>query len=203
MKWLPRQGLFFINSSMRGLEPPPCYLSFRHSDNDWEEIRKNVFNGLKIYNFSATYAINESMQLTAGRKINPKLSSAGAIDGIQFEKRFGALTTGFITGTRPDYEDYSVNLGLFQYGAYVSHETDVLHGKMQNTVAVLQQMNGALTDRRFAYFQHTSNLYKDSQNNVHLVHTILSLPSNHTSLSLLQSSLWQNWPCMISLPTSI
>ena len=51
-------------------------------------MKENIFTGLKIYNLSASYAINETMSLSFGRKINPKLSSVGAIDGLQFEKKF-------------------------------------------------------------------------------------------------------------------
>lgn len=134
------------------------YTTFSHTLNQWEEIKANVFNGLKIYNLSASYAFNGSMILTAGRRINPKLSSVGAIDGLQFEKKFGSLSAGIITGFRPDYQDYSINPGLFQYGAYLAHEFKGAAGRMQNTLAYIEQMNQGQTDRRFVYFQHSNTL---------------------------------------------
>ena len=89
-----------------------------------------------------------------------KLSSVGAIDGLQFEKGFGALKAGVFAGFRPDYKDYSINTELFQYGAYLAHDFKGAAGKMQNTLAYIEQMNGGLTDRRFMYFQHTNNLVR-------------------------------------------
>ena len=134
------------------------YTTFSHTLKQWAEIRNNLFNGLKIYNLSASYAFSESMLLTAGRRINPKLSSVGAIDGLQFEKKFGSLSAGVIAGFRPDYQDYSINSGLFQYGAYLAHNFKGAAGRMQNTLAYIEQMNQGQTDRRFVYFQHSNTL---------------------------------------------
>lgn len=137
------------------------YLSFAHTNSNWEEVRDNIFNGLKIYNLSLKYDFNESMHLSFGRKINPKLSSVGAIDGLQFEKSFRAITVGAIVGSRPDYKDYSVNLDLLQYGIYLGHEFAGKKGNMQSTFALIEQTNQSMTDRRFAYFQHTNMLIKN------------------------------------------
>ena len=137
------------------------YMTFSHTLNQWDEIRENVFNGLKIYRLSASYAFNESINLTAGRRINPKLSSVGAIDGVQLEMNLGSLSAGIFTGFRPDYQDYSFNTGLFQYGAYLAHDFKGASGKMQNTLAYIEQMNQGLTDRRFIYFQHSNTLVRD------------------------------------------
>jgi hypothetical protein len=134
------------------------YTTFSHTLNQWDEIKANVFNGLKIYNLSASYAFSESMILTAGRRINPKLSSVGAIDGLQFEKKFGSLSAGVIAGFRPDYQDFSINTGLFQYGVYLTHDFKGAAGRMQNTLAYIEQMNQGQTDRRFVYFQHSNSL---------------------------------------------
>ena len=98
------------------------YLSFAHSSANWDEIKENIFNGLKVYNLSVKYDFDESMHLSFGRKINPKLSSVGAIDGLQFEKKFKAFSMGAIAGSRPDYKDYGINLNLLQYGMYFGHE---------------------------------------------------------------------------------
>jgi hypothetical protein len=136
------------------------YTSFSHMLDQWEEITENVFNGLKIYNLSASYAFSESTVLTAGRRINPKLSSVGAVDGLQFEQGFGSLSAGIIVGFRPDYKDYSLNTDLFQYGAYLAHKFKGVAGNMQNTLAYIEQMNNGVTDRRFVYLQHTNTLVK-------------------------------------------
>ena len=101
------------------------------------------------------------MQVSLGRKINPNLSSVGAIDGLQFEKNFKSITLGAIAGSRPDYEDYGINVDLLQYGVYLGHELKGLNGSMQNTIAFMEQTNHSLTDRRFAYFQHTNMLVKN------------------------------------------
>ena len=137
------------------------YLSFAHTNSNWEEVMGNIFKGLKIYNLSLKYDFSESMHLSFGRKINPKLSSVGAIDGLQFEKNFRTITVGAIVGSRPDYVDYSVNLDLLQYGVYLGHEFAGKKGNMQSTFAFIEQTNQSMTDRRFAYFQHTNMLIKN------------------------------------------
>lgn len=134
------------------------YATFSHTLNRWDEIRENLFRGLKIYNLSASYAFRGDFMLTAGRKINPKLSSVGAIDGLQLEKGFGGLSTGIIAGSRPDYQDYSFNTDLLQYGAYLAHQFKGKAGTMQNTVAFIEQTNKGTTDRRFLYVQHSNTL---------------------------------------------
>ena len=137
------------------------YVSFSHSNKDWEEIQNNVFEGLKIYNLNLNYAFNEDMQLWFGRKINPRISSLGAIDGLQFEKTFNSITAGVIAGSRPDYTDYSFNTGLFQAGAYFSHQKRLENGFIQSSLAFVEQMNQWNTDRRFLYFQHSNRLIKN------------------------------------------
>lgn len=137
------------------------YLSFAHSSNKWDEVKANIFNGLKIYNLSASYDFNETTHLGFGRKINPKLSSVGAIDGLQFEKKIKGITLGAVAGSRPDYKDYGFNLNLLQYGGYLGYELAGRNGNMQNTIAFIEQTNQSETDRRFAYFQHTNTLVKN------------------------------------------
>ena len=134
------------------------YMTFSHTLDQWDEIQEDIFNGLKIYRLSASYAFNESIKLTAGRRINPRLSSVGAIDGVQYEMKFGSLSSGIFAGSRPDYQDYSFNSGLFQYGAYLAHDFKGAAGIMQNTLAYIEQMNHGSTDRRFMYFQHSNTL---------------------------------------------
>jgi hypothetical protein len=137
------------------------YISFAHSNKNWEDVKSNIFNGLKIYNLSLKYDFNETMHVSVGRKINPKLSSVGAIDGIQFEEKLKSFTLGAIAGSRPDYKDYSVNLDLLQYGVYLGHELQKQKVSMQNSLAFIEQTNKSKTDRRFMYFQHSSWLMKN------------------------------------------
>lgn len=144
-----------LNDSRLSIE---SYITFRHQLND--SIR--LADALKVYALSAKYSFDKSTHLTLGRKINPKFSSMGAIDGLQFEKGFGnKLSVGVIAGTRPDFRDYSLNLNLLQFGAYASLATNVSSRYTQTTLGVIEQMNKGNTDRRFAYFQHSSNLAKN------------------------------------------
>jgi len=138
------------------------YLSFVHSNKNWDDVQQNVFNGLKIYSLGLRYDFNKSMSVIFGRKINSRISSIGAIDGIQFEKSFGAITVGAFAGSRPDYRDYSYNFGLLQYGVYLGHDFTRADGKgnMQSSLAYIEQTNSGNTDRRFAYFQHYNSLIK-------------------------------------------
>ena len=137
------------------------YVSFVHTNTNWEDIKDNIFKGLKIYNLSVKYDFNETMYLSVGRKINPRLSSVGAIDGIRFEKKFIFLTLGAFAGSRPDYKDYSINPDLLQYGVYLGHELQKDNVSMQNSLAFIEQTNQSVTDRRFVYFQHSSWLMKN------------------------------------------
>ncbi|MCF8308399.1 MAG: hypothetical protein K9I68_05255 [Bacteroidales bacterium] len=137
------------------------YVSFRHQGNQWNEVQNNLFNALKIYDLSLKYDKSKSMKVWLGRKINPKISSLGAIDGLQAEKGFNDFTVGAIAGTRPDYTDYSFNLDLFQYGAYFAHDHDVGDGSVRSTLGIIEQKNSSKTDRRFAYFQHTNTILED------------------------------------------
>ena len=163
------------------------YVSFVHSNTNWEDVKGNIFNGLKIYNFSLKYDFNETMYLSAGRKINHRLSSVGAIDGLQFEKKFGSLTMGAFAGSRPDYEDYGINLDLLQYGAYLGHELLRQKGGMQNSLAFIEQTNQSKTDRRFVYFQHNSwlmqNLYFFASAEMDLYQNINDIIKNTLNLS--------------------
>jgi hypothetical protein len=137
------------------------YISFVHKDGEWYKIQDNIFNGLKIYNLSVNYEFNKYLKVLIGRKINPRISNMGAIDGLQLEARLKSLTAGLLAGSRPDYDDYSFNFNLFQYGAYLGHDLVTRKGSMQSTLAYVEQKNNGKTDRRFTYFQHSNNLAKN------------------------------------------
>jgi len=137
------------------------YLSFVHKKGEWSEIQDNAFNGLKVYSLAVKYDFNPKTTLLFGRKINPKISNVGAIDGVQFEKKFKALSFGLFAGTRPDYSDYSFDASLPQFGGYLAHDYTTKTGNMQNSIAIVEQENSGKTDRRFAYFQHSNTLVKN------------------------------------------
>lgn len=144
-----------INDSKLSAE---TYISFSHKINEWDVVKEDIFNGLKIYSLSLSYAMNPKNNISVGRKINTRLSNVGAIDGVQYETRIRSFTAGAFAGTRPDYQNYSFNASLLQYGAYVSHDYKSAKGDMQTSLAFVQQMNNGNTDRRFAYFQHSNAL---------------------------------------------
>lgn len=135
------------------------YISFVHKAGEWSEVQNDIFNGLKIYSLALNYAVNKNNQLWFGRKINPRLSNAGAIDGLQYETKIKAFSAGLFAGTRPDYMNYSFNSKLLQYGGYLGHDYAGKNGgSAQSSVAFVEQKNNGNTDRRFAYLQHTNSL---------------------------------------------
>ena len=85
----------------------------------------------------------------------------GAIDGLQFEKGFGNIRLGAIAGSRPNFQDYGFDFNLLQFGAYVSHVSNKPGNYATTTLGAVQQMNSGKTDRRFVYFQHSSQLAKN------------------------------------------
>jgi hypothetical protein len=137
------------------------YMSFNHFKNDWTPVKENIFNALKIYNFAVKFDNYKNTQIVLGRKINPKLSSMGAVDGLQYEGNFNKFFVGVIVGSRPNYKDYSFDFNLLQFGTYFGHNYDNTNGQMQNSIAIVEQMNASKTDRRFIYFQHSNSLGKN------------------------------------------
>ena len=137
------------------------YISFRHKSDEWQEVKNDVFSALKIYNLALRYDLNKSTSVSIGRKINPRISSIGAMDGIQFEKSMNKLTVGILAGSRPDYTNYGVDLSLFQYGGYLSISTGKSGKTSESSVAFVTQTNNFTTDRRFLYFQHSNTLIKN------------------------------------------
>ena len=138
-----------------------AYISFAHKINEWDVVKANIYNGLKIYSLSMNYAFNKNNTIWIGRKINNRISNVGAIDGLQYERKFKSLTAGIFGGTRPDYMDYSFNSKLLQYGGYLSHDLTTAKGNIQSTMAIVEQTNNGNTDRRFAYFQYSNSLLKN------------------------------------------
>jgi len=114
----------------------------------------------KVYDLAGIYDASKSLRITIGRKINNNTSSLGAIDGLQIEKYFGNVFTGVIAGFRPDLIDYSFNSNLLQYGAYVGLKTNSENLYSRTTLGAIEQRNNGKIDRRYAYFQHSSTIYK-------------------------------------------
>lgn len=169
------------------------YILFTHKANHWNEVQDNIFNALKIYSLSVNYDVTKNTRLLIGRKINPRIASVGAIDGLQTETSIKNFTFGAVVGSNPDYTDYSFNPKLFEYGAYFSNDVANKNGQMVNSFAFFQQTNSGKTDRRFAYFQHDNSLMKNLNLflscEVDLYGLKDSIPTNTASLTSLYLSL--------------
>jgi len=169
------------------------YISFVHKSGQWDEIKSNIFHGLKIYNLSVSYDAGRNLKVTAGRKINPRLSNIGAVDGLQLEYKANEITFGALAGSRPHYLDYSINTSLFQYGVFISHERKINKGNIQTTLAFADQRNAGFTDRRFAYIQHSNsiinNLYFFGSAEVDLYRFVNETQDNSPRFSNLYLSL--------------
>lgn len=137
------------------------YLSFKHKTGDWQSVKDNVFNALKIYSLAVRYDLNKTTQISLGRRINPRISSIGAMDGLQFEKTLNKLAFGAVAGSRPDYITYGLDPKLFQFGAFAAYNNKSASGFSETSLAFMQQMNNSKTDRRFLYLQHSNTLVKN------------------------------------------
>ncbi len=137
------------------------YLTFRHTVGEWDAVKTNFWDAFKVYSFAFKYDLDKKSSITLGRKINQRISSMGAIDGIQAEKGWGNFQVGLIAGSRPDYLDYGINFNLLQFGAYFGHSSNKNNKYQQSTFAFIEQRNHSKTDRRFLYLQHSGVLLKD------------------------------------------
>ena len=137
------------------------YMSFRHKLGDWSAVKSHVFDALKIYSLAVRYDLNKTTQISIGRRINSKLSSIGAMDGLQVEKTFNKVGIGALAGYRPSFTDYSFDKKLFQYGGYLSFSSVTPTKYVESSLAFMEQMNNGKTDRRFLYFQHSNSLIKN------------------------------------------
>jgi len=122
---------------------------------------RQTFNDVKIYNLSLKYDFSNSASVLFGRKINMNLANIGAIDGLQFENNGKYISFGAVVGSRPDLYTYAIDPKMFQFGAFISHHIADKSARMQTSVAVFNQTNNMVTDRRFAYIQHTNSLLKN------------------------------------------
>lgn len=115
---------------------------------------------LRIFNFSVGYEATPALNITLGRSINPKISSLGAIDGLQLEKQFGKSYVGALVGSRPDIFNFDYNPDLLEYGAYYGINTDSKNMYSQSTLGLIEQRGNGDIDRRYAYFQHSSTHFR-------------------------------------------
>ncbi len=146
-----------INHSKFSIE---TYINYRKniSSNIARPSRND--NALRVFNLALKYDVDSTLSITIGRKINYKIASLGAIDGLQAEKFFGKNFVGVIAGFRPDIFDFGFNSNLLQYGAYVGRLTDNKNLRSQTTLGIAEQRNHNELDRRFTYLQHSSTLFK-------------------------------------------
>lgn len=169
------------------------YIMFTHRIDHWAEVQDNIFNALKIYSLAVGIDVTDKTKLTLGRKINPRVSSIGAIDGLQADFKAGNFAFGLIGGTNPDHLDYGFNSKLLAFGAYFAHEINNKQGIMSSSLAFFEQRNRGNTDRRFAYFQHDNSLAKNinlfASTEVDLYALKDSVPTNTISLTGLYLSL--------------
>jgi len=132
------------------------YINFSYKTKDWGRVSNNISEALKIYSLNLEYKISDKFVISAGRKINRKVSNLGAYDGVDIEYNSGNNYFGAILGSRPNFTDYGYNAKLFQYGLYVSRNDSLGIGAMKNSLSIFNQTNNFNTDRRFLYFQHTN-----------------------------------------------
>jgi hypothetical protein len=123
-------------------------------------VQENVYDVLKILSLSLRYDITDRASVSLGRRINPRISSMGAIDGLHYEQAFGRFQVGVIGGSRPNVQDYRIDPNLLQAGAYLGYAVNAERSALQHTLAFIEQRNGAAVDRRFMYYQHNATYRK-------------------------------------------
>src|SRR5664280_1636086 len=169
------------------------YITFRQTLGDWSAVKSDLFNALKVYRLAFSFEPDKTSKITLGRSINYRISSMGAMDGLQVEKTFNKISVGIVGGTRPDYTDYGFNSKLLQYGGYLAFDTKNDNYYSQSSLAFMEQMNNMKTDRRFLYFQHSDyllkNLYFFSTFEVDLYKVQNFIPRNTLDLTSLYVSL--------------
>jgi hypothetical protein len=169
------------------------YITFRHKPGDWSDVKSDIFNALKVYTFAVRYEPDKTSRIILGRAINYRISSIGAMDGLQVEKSFNKFTLGAVGGFRPDYTDYGFNSKLFQYGGYIAFDTKSAETFSETSLAFMEQTNNMKTDRRFIYFQHSNSIFKNifffSTFEVDLYKVKNNVPQNTLDLTSLYLSL--------------
>lgn len=136
------------------------YMTYRHRYGI-DQQQSGFFDDYKLFSFVVDYQPNEKYKFSFGRKININIANLGSVDGLQIEYYKKQYTFGVLAGTRPDIYDYSVDINLPQFGAFIMRSDKLKSGIAATTLAFAQQMYGFKTDRRFLYFQHNNSFFKD------------------------------------------
>lgn len=139
------------------LESYMNYTNLSNTRPETGDIRTNQFN---VFNLALAYKKDSNYSVYVGRRINNNLASMGAIDGVQAEKEFGNFSVGILGGFRPNVFNYSIDFGLPQFGGYVAYKQNHRLIQSRTTLGLVEQRNGAATDRRYALLQHSSHIKK-------------------------------------------
>ncbi|EAR01811.1 hypothetical protein [Maribacter sp. HTCC2170] len=166
------------------------YLNYRYilDQKETSSLQNNSF--LRVYNLGARYDATPTLSITLGRNINPKISSIGAIDGLQVEKYFGNNYAGAIVGFRPDIFDYGFNADLLQYGGYVGNIIKTENFYAQTTLGAIEQRGNGDIDRRYTYLQHSSTLFRNLNVFSSMEMDIFSKINNETKNDLRLTNLY-------------
>ncbi len=184
---------YTLNLNARNIGGGPFYftnyMNLNYMSSEWTDVKANVFNNLRVYDFSLGYKVH-GFNAWIGRHTNYNISSLGPVDGIELEKSFlNNFAVGGVIGSRPDFYNMGINGKLFEYGGYLTRKDSANNGVMQNTVALFQQTNSGMTDRRYLYFQHTNtiipNVYLFASTEVDLYKEQNNVPQNTFSLTSL------------------
>ncbi len=136
------------------------YLTYRYRFGI-DQVNSDFFNDFKVFSLSMEYAPDQPYKIWAGRRINSYIANLGTIDGVQAEFSKGKYIFGSFAGTRPDFQNFSFNINLPQFGIYAVRNDQMEDGRnAQTTLALSEQQNAFRTDRRFVYFQHSNSLVK-------------------------------------------
>lgn len=134
------------------------YLNYRQNIVSKETPSGYQTKFFRVYNLALKYDVTKNLNVSVGRKINNKIASVGAIDGVQSEATFGNFFTGAVVGFRPDIFDYGFNSKLLQLGAYGGYSNGSAKKYYETTLGIIEQKNGKATDRRYTYLQHTNRI---------------------------------------------
>lgn len=132
------------------------YARYRQNSID-RDAQQDVFGKFFLYEFALDYTLKDQLTITAGRFINRNMVSVGAMDGLKIEKNGKIGFGGVVTGFRPDPVSFGLNTDLMQVGGYVGF----YHNKSQSaftSIGFMEQTKKRLTDRRYLYLQHQSNI---------------------------------------------
>ena len=144
-----------VNDSKLSVE---SYLNYRENLNHQNGSLTTNAPLFRVFNMALVYDVDSSLQITGGRKINKNLSSIGAIDGIQVEKRIKTFISGAVLGFRPDIQDFDFNPNLFEYGAFIGNQISKRSIYSRFTLGFLEQRNSGKIDRRYLHLQSVQTI---------------------------------------------